>query len=71
MDIARPDLARKKRIRRTIYGAMIVVAVPALTIAVSCLKPAAPLVDRSTVSMDTVRRGEMLRDVRGIDTLFR
>src|SRR5579872_2524061 len=69
MDIARPDLARKKRIRRTVYGALIVVAVPALTIAVSRLKPAAPLVERSTVSMDTVRRGEMLRDVRGIGTL--
>ena len=69
MDIARPDLARKKRVRLTVYGAVMVVAVPALTIAVSRLKPAAPLVERSTVSMDTVRRGEMLRDVRGLGTL--
>jgi HlyD family secretion protein len=69
MDIARPDLARKKRLKRLAYGAVMVVVVPAITIAVSRLKPAAPLVERSTVSMDTVRRGEMLRDVRGLGTL--
>jgi HlyD family secretion protein len=69
MDIARPDLARKKRLRRLAYGAVLVVAVPALTVGVSRLKPAGPAVERSTVSMDTVRRGEMLRDVRGIGTL--
>ena len=69
MDIARPDFARKKKIRLTVYGAVIVVAVPALTIAVSRLKPAAPVVERSTVWLDTVRRGEMLRDVRGLGTL--
>jgi HlyD family secretion protein len=46
-----------------------VVAVPALTIGVSRLKPAAPVVERSTVWLDTVRRGEMLRDVRGLGTL--
>ena len=46
-----------------------VVAVPALTIGVSRLKPAAPAVERSAVWPDTVRRGEMLRDVRGIGTL--
>ena len=46
-----------------------VIAVPALTIGVSRLKPAAPAVERSTVWLDTVRRGEMLRDVRGLGTL--
>ena len=46
-----------------------VVALPALTIGVSRLKPAAPAVERSTVWLDTVRRGEMLRDVRGLGTL--
>jgi HlyD family secretion protein len=69
MDIARPDLVRKKRVRLYIYGAAMVVAVPALTIGVSRLKPAAPVVERSTVWLDTVRRGEMLRNVRGIGTL--
>jgi HlyD family secretion protein len=69
MDIARPDFARKKRLRLILYGAAMVVALPALLIAVSRLKPAAPVVERSTVWMDTVRRGEMLREVRGIGTL--
>ncbi len=69
MDIARPDFARKKRLRLLVYGAVLVVAVPALTIGVSRLKPAAPAVERSTVWLDTVRRGEMLRDVRGLGTL--
>jgi HlyD family secretion protein len=69
MDIARPDLARKKRVRLIVFGAAIVVSVPALTIAVSRLKPAPPSVERSAVWVDTVRRGEMLRNVRGIGTL--
>lgn len=69
MDIARPDLARKKRVRLIVYGAAMVVAVPALTIAVSRLKPAPPSVERSAVWLDTVRRGEMLRDLRGIGIL--
>lgn len=69
MDIARPDIARKKKIRRLIYGAAMVIALPALTIGVSRLKPAAPVVERSSVWLDTVRRGEMLRDVRGLGTL--
>jgi HlyD family secretion protein len=69
MDIARPDLARKKRLIRLAYGAVMVVAVPAITIALSRLKPAAPVVDHSAVWLDTVRRGEMLRDVHGIGTL--
>ena len=69
MDIARPDLARKKRARLIAYGSAIVVAVPILAVAVSRLKPAPPSVERSAVSVDTVRRGEMLRDVRGIGTL--
>src|SRR6202045_3572398 len=69
MDIARPDFARKKRLRLMFYGAVMVIAVPALTIGVSRLKPAAPAMERSTVWLDTVRRGEMLRDVRGLGTL--
>lgn len=69
MDIARPDIARKKRVRLIVFGAATVVAVPALTAALSRLKPAPPSVERSAVWVDTVRSGEMLRDVRGIGTL--
>jgi HlyD family secretion protein len=52
-----------------VYGAVMVSAVPGLTMGVSRLKPAAPVVERSTVWLDTVHRGEMLRDVRGLGTL--
>ena len=40
-----------------------------VTVGVSRLEPAAPRVDRDTVFMDTVQRGEMLRQVRGTGTL--
>ena len=69
MDIARPDLARKKKLRRITYIAAVLIALPIITIVVSRLKPAAPTVERSTVWVDTVRRGEMLRQVRGLGTL--
>jgi HlyD family secretion protein len=69
MDIARPDHTKKKRIRRALYGAAAVVAVGAITLGVSRLKPAAPGVDRGTVLMDSVKRGDMVVDVRGQGTL--
>lgn len=69
MDIARPEAKRKKRIRLSIYvGAALLLAV-AVTAALARLKPAAPSVDRSTIWTDTVKRGPMLRDVRGLGTL--
>jgi HlyD family secretion protein len=69
MDIARPDFARKKKIRLTIYTVAALVVLPVITIGVSRLKPAAPAVERSTIWLDSVRRGEMLREVRGLGTL--
>ena len=69
MDIARPDIARKKKIRRGIYGALTVVAAILVTIGVSRLEPAAPSVNRDTVFLDTVQRGPMVRQVRGTGTL--
>jgi HlyD family secretion protein len=69
MDIARPDFARKKKIRLTIYTAAALVVLPVITIGVSRLKPAAPVVERSAIWLDTVKRGEMLREVRGLGTL--
>ncbi|MGH9747211.1 MAG: efflux RND transporter periplasmic adaptor subunit [Candidatus Acidiferrales bacterium] len=69
MDIARPEAKGQKRIRRTIYIGIAVVLVPLVTYALSRLKPAAPSVDRATVWTDTVKRGPMLREVRGLGTL--
>src|SRR5688572_12264637 len=70
VDIARsPDVIRKKKIRRVIYGAVALIAIAGITVGVSQLKPAAPSVDRATVWVDTVKRGQMLRKVRGSGTL--
>src|SRR6516162_9501957 len=69
MDIARPSNVRQKRIRRLIYGAIAGLAVGLITLGLSKLKPAAPGVDRATVWIDTVKRGPMVRDVRGLGTL--
>jgi HlyD family secretion protein len=70
VDIARPaSVARNKKIRRIIYGAAALVVIVLITVAVSRLKPAAPSVDRATVWIDTVKRGPMLRQVRGSGTL--
>jgi HlyD family secretion protein len=70
VDIARsPEVKRKKKIRRIIYAALAIVAVGAVSIAVSRLRPAAPGVERATVWIDTVKRGPMVRQVRGSGTL--
>ena len=69
MDIARPDVARQRRRRRIIYVAVGIVLLALVTMGLSRLKPAAPTVERSTVWVDTVKRGSILRQVRGLGTL--
>jgi HlyD family secretion protein len=69
MDIPRKEAARRKRIRQISIGALVVIAVPLVTWGLSRLKPAAPGVERATVWLDTVKRGPMLRQVRGLGTL--
>jgi len=70
MDIARPELKQQKRRRQIIVGVVLTVFVVAIFIGVSRLKPAAPSVERGTVWTDTVKRGPMLRQVRGLGTLI-
>ena len=69
MDIARPDLARKKKFRQTVYAVAALTVIVLITVAVSRLEPAAPRVDRDTIYLDTVQRGPMVRQVRGTGTL--
>jgi HlyD family secretion protein len=69
MDIARPDIRKKKLRRSIIWAAMALVAVTAAAIGVYRLKPAAPPVDASTIWPDTVKRGPMVVQVRGLGTL--
>jgi len=65
MDIARPDIKKQKRRRLIIWAGIGVVFLTVAVVLVSRLKPAAPTVDASTVWPDTVKRSDMIRQVRG------
>ena len=70
MDVARPaSVIRNRKIKRLIYSLVLLVAVSAGTFGLSRMKAAAPSVDRATVWIDSVKRGEMLREVHGLGTL--
>lgn len=65
MDIVRTDLKKKRQQKQWLYGGLSAVALIVVTVALASLDPAAPGVERSAVWTDTVKRGEMLRQVRG------
>jgi HlyD family secretion protein len=69
MDVPREGVAEKKRKRRILIIAASVIGLILATLGLSRLKPAAPSVDRSSVWIDTVKRGPMVRQVRGLGTL--
>ena len=69
MDVPRKNASRNRLIRRIVIGTLIACAIPLVTLGIGRMKPAAPEVDSSTVWPDTVRRGPMLRQVRGLGTL--
>ncbi|HEY0946596.1 MAG TPA: HlyD family efflux transporter periplasmic adaptor subunit [Opitutaceae bacterium] len=69
MDIPRPDQSKAKRKKRILLGAAAVVGLAAVTFALAQLQPAAPTVERNLVWVDTVKRGPMVRQVRGLGTL--
>src|ERR1700722_3556466 len=69
MDISRPDIKRKKRLRLWITSACVVAVAVAAGMYVMRLKPASPEVDRATIFTDAVKRGPLLRQVRGPGTL--
>lgn len=69
MDVPRPKALRQKRIRQALYGAAALIIVAVATIGLSRLKAAAPSVEFGTLYPDTVKRGTMMRDVRGLGTL--
>jgi HlyD family secretion protein len=69
MDIARPDIRKKKRRRQIVVVIVAVLAVTAAAWGVMRLKPAVPSVDASTIWPETVKRGDMVVQVRGLGTL--
>jgi HlyD family secretion protein len=64
-----PEVLRRRKQRRWLSIAAVVVAIALITLGLSRLRPAAPRVEKSALWMDTVKRGEMLRQVRGNGTL--
>jgi HlyD family secretion protein len=69
MDIKREGVARKKRIRFIIYGILTVGALGAAGWRVSKLEPAAPSVERATVWIDSVKRGPIVIERKGLGKL--
>jgi multidrug resistance efflux pump len=69
MDIARPEFKQQKRKRQVLVSIAVIAVIAAVTVGVYRLRPAAPTVERGTVWTDTVKRGSMLRQVRGIGSL--
>ena len=66
MDIKREPPKKTKKIVGFALG---LVALVAVTVAISRLRPAAPPVERGTLWIDTVKRGAMTRDVNAPGTL--
>jgi HlyD family secretion protein len=70
MDIKRPPKSKiKKKIRNAVMIVVGLAAIGGITYGLTKLKPAAPTLDPSTAVIETVKRGEMVRDVRGNGTL--
>jgi len=69
-DIVRdPAILKRKKLRHALYAAIGVLVVIAVSIALARMEPAAPTVERATVLIDTVKRGSLVRERRGLGTL--
>ena len=69
-DIARdPAILKRKRLRQAGYALVAAIVVVAVSIALARMEPAAPTVERGTVLIDTVKKGSIVRQVRGLGTL--
>jgi HlyD family secretion protein len=69
MDVPREGARRQRIIRRVIAGVVVAAAIPLITWGLARLKPAAQSVEAGTLWTDTVKRGPMIRQVRGLGTL--
>ena len=70
MDIQRPaSVARKKKMRQGAFAVAGLIVVGLVSVFLARLQPAAPTVERATVWVDTVKKGDVPRQVRGLGTL--
>src|ERR1043166_6200170 len=70
VDIARdPAILKRKRLRQAMYAIIALLVIAGISVALARMEPAAPTVERATVLTDTVKRGSIVRQVRGLGTL--
>ena len=70
VDIARdPAILKRRRRRQFAYGAVTVLVMIGISIKLARMEPAPPSVERATLLIDTVKRGNLVRQVRGTGTL--
>jgi len=69
MDIPRPELKKRKKVRQLGIGVSTAAVIAIAMFFLMRLEPAAPSVPRASVWVDSVKHGEMLRQVRGPGTL--
>jgi HlyD family secretion protein len=69
MDTYRPQSLGRTRARWTAYGVGGVLVLVLVSLGLSRLQAAAPAVERSTLWIDTVKRGPLVRQVRGVGSL--
>ncbi len=70
MDIERPEFKKQKRRKQILWIAAGLTILVVATVGIARLKPASPTVERATIWTDTVKRGSMLRQVRGLGSLI-
>ena len=71
MDVPRgKSVARNKKLKRALYVVIALAVIGGASVALSKLKPGAPSVEWGTIWPGEVKRGEMVRNVKGIGTLI-
>ena len=70
MDVRRPEIAKKKKRQRIALTTVGTIAVVATVVGLFSYKPGPYKVDKETIHVSDVRRGEMLREIRGIGSLI-
>ncbi|MFC1635957.1 HlyD family secretion protein [Planctomycetota bacterium] len=69
MDIPRKSRKVRRIVIRVIIAIIALVAIAVITLGLSRLEPAAPSVERQTLLIDGVKRGDIFLEVRGVGTL--
>jgi HlyD family secretion protein len=69
MDIPRKSRKVRRIVIRVIVVIIMVGVITAITLGLSRLEPAAPTIERQTVLIDDVKRGDIIIKVRGVGTL--